>query len=74
MMAAARVGTLGAAESYLDSLINHERRGDWPYRRLGLDPIRALLARLGNPEHKLRSSISRVPRERDPPPFWWRRS
>ncbi len=30
-----------------------ERRPDWPYRRLGLDPIRALLARVGHPERAL---------------------
>jgi len=46
-------GALRAAEAYLDSLVNHERRADWPYRRLGLEPIRALLARLGNPERSL---------------------
>ncbi len=42
--------SLSAAERYLESLINLERRVDWPYRRLGLEPIRALLARIGHPE------------------------
>lgn len=46
-------GALQAAEAYLDSLVNHERRTDWPYTRLGLGPIRALLARLGHPEREL---------------------
>lgn len=46
-------GALQAAEAYLDSLVNHERRADWPYARLGLEPIRALLARLGHPEREL---------------------
>ena len=48
------IQTLDDAERYLEGLINLERRVDWPYTRMGLDPIRALLARLGNPERELR--------------------
>ncbi len=48
------IQTLDDAERYLEGLINLERRVDWPYTRMGLEPIRALLARLGNPERELR--------------------
>jgi dihydrofolate synthase/folylpolyglutamate synthase len=41
------------ASAWLRGLIDVERRPDWPYRRFSLDPIRALLARLGNPERAL---------------------
>jgi dihydrofolate synthase/folylpolyglutamate synthase len=44
---------LAGATAYLESLINVEKRPDWPYRRFSLDPVRALLARLGRPEHGL---------------------
>ena len=50
----ATIQSLAAAERYLEGLINLERRSDWPYTRLGLGPIRALLARLGHPERRLR--------------------
>ncbi len=40
---------LAGAEAWLAGLINVERRRDVPYERLGLEPIRALLARAGDP-------------------------
>jgi dihydrofolate synthase/folylpolyglutamate synthase len=45
---------IAQAGAWLESLINVERRPDWPYARLGLAPIRALLARLGDPHRDLR--------------------
>lgn len=47
------VRTLADAERWLRGLIDIERRPDIPYRRLGLDAIRALLARLGDPQRGL---------------------
>jgi dihydrofolate synthase / folylpolyglutamate synthase len=44
---------LEQATAWLRELIDVERRPDWPYHRFSLDPIRALLARLGNPERAL---------------------
>ncbi|MGI9592270.1 MAG: bifunctional folylpolyglutamate synthase/dihydrofolate synthase, partial [Myxococcota bacterium] len=44
---------IAEAGAWLEGLINVERRPDWPYSRLGLGPIRALLARLGSPEQGL---------------------
>jgi dihydrofolate synthase/folylpolyglutamate synthase len=41
------------AAAWLRSLIDVERRPDLPYGRLSLAPIRALLARMGNPERGL---------------------
>lgn len=41
------------AGAWLESLINVERRPDWPYARLGLAPIRRLLERLGEPHREL---------------------
>lgn len=41
------------AGAWLESLINFERRSDWPYARLGLDPVRRLLHRLGDPHQGL---------------------
>jgi dihydrofolate synthase/folylpolyglutamate synthase len=38
------------AAAWLRGLIDVEKRPEWPYRRFSLDPIRALLARLGHPE------------------------
>jgi len=38
------------AGAWLEGLINVERRPDWPYARMGLAPIRALLERLGSPQ------------------------
>jgi dihydrofolate synthase/folylpolyglutamate synthase len=43
------IRTLGEASAWLESLINVERRPDWPYRRFSLEPIRALLDRLSDP-------------------------
>jgi dihydrofolate synthase/folylpolyglutamate synthase len=40
---------LDEAAAWLESLINVEKRPDWPYRRFSLDPIRALLSRLSEP-------------------------
>ncbi|HVN38720.1 MAG TPA: folylpolyglutamate synthase/dihydrofolate synthase family protein [Myxococcota bacterium] len=53
--AAANAGlqSLEQATAWLRGLIDVERRPDWPYQRFSLDPIRALLARLGNPERAL---------------------
>jgi dihydrofolate synthase/folylpolyglutamate synthase len=45
--------SLEQATAWLRGLIDVERRPDWPYERFSLDPIRALLARLGNPERAL---------------------
>jgi dihydrofolate synthase/folylpolyglutamate synthase len=44
---------LEAATDYLDGLINVERRPDVPQARLGLDSIRQLLARVGDPHRSL---------------------
>lgn len=51
--ASADLQDLEQATAWLRGLIDVERRPDWPYRRFSLDPIRALLARLGNPERAL---------------------
>lgn len=45
--------TVEEAGAWLESLINFERRSDWPYARLGLDPIARLLQRLGDPHRGL---------------------
>jgi dihydrofolate synthase/folylpolyglutamate synthase len=45
--------TLRDAERYLDQLINREKKTQFDYERLGLAPIRALLASIGNPERGL---------------------
>jgi dihydrofolate synthase/folylpolyglutamate synthase len=45
--------SLESATAYLESLINVEKRPDWPYRRFSLDPVRALLERLGGPQQGL---------------------
>ena len=42
--------SVAEAGAWLESLINLERRSDWPYSRIGLGPIRALLARLDDPQ------------------------
>ena len=47
------IESLESATAYLESLINVEKRPDWPYRRFSLDPVRALLERLGRPERDL---------------------
>jgi dihydrofolate synthase/folylpolyglutamate synthase len=45
--------TLNDAERYLDGLINREKKTQYDYERLGLEPIRALLAEIGHPERGL---------------------
>ncbi|MFI5314629.1 MAG: bifunctional folylpolyglutamate synthase/dihydrofolate synthase [Myxococcota bacterium] len=45
--------TLSDAELYLDGLINREKKTQFDYERLGLAPIRALLAEIGHPERDL---------------------
>jgi dihydrofolate synthase/folylpolyglutamate synthase len=45
--------TLAEAERYLDGLVNRERGDTREYRRLGLGPVRRLLAALGHPERQL---------------------
>ncbi len=45
--------TVEDAAAWLEGLINVERRPDWPYARLGLGPIRSLLARLDEPQRAL---------------------
>lgn len=45
----APIRSLADASAWLEGLINVERRPDVPYARLGLDPVRRLLARLGDP-------------------------
>ncbi len=47
------IETLADAAAWLEGLINVERLPDLPVRRLGLEPIRRLLARLGNPQDGL---------------------
>ena len=44
------IETLREAERYLDGLINREQKTQYDYERLGLGPIRALLAAAGHPE------------------------
>jgi dihydrofolate synthase/folylpolyglutamate synthase len=45
--------SLAQASAWLESLINVERLPELPYSRLGLDPIRQLLARVGDPQRDL---------------------
>ncbi|HTO08061.1 MAG TPA: Mur ligase family protein [Myxococcota bacterium] len=45
-----KIETLRDAERYLDGLINREQKTQYDYERLGLGPIRALLAAVGSPE------------------------
>jgi len=45
----APIRSLADAAAWLEGLINVERRPDVPYARLGLDPVRRLLARVGDP-------------------------
>jgi dihydrofolate synthase/folylpolyglutamate synthase len=47
------IRSLADAAAWLEQLINVERRPDLPYARLGLEPIRELLARLGDPQRGL---------------------
>jgi dihydrofolate synthase/folylpolyglutamate synthase len=48
------IRSLEDAGAWLEGLINLEKRPDWPTARLGLGPVRRLLARLGSPEEELR--------------------
>jgi len=48
-----RFSSLAAAERWLDGLVNLERVASFDYEKLGLARIRALLARLGDPERGL---------------------
>ncbi|MFP6655104.1 MAG: hypothetical protein VCB25_05720, partial [Myxococcota bacterium] len=45
--------TLSDASSYLEGLINYERRPGFSYARLDLQPIQALLDRLDRPQESL---------------------
>jgi len=47
------LSTLEDAAQYLEGLIDRERRTDYVYRRLDLQPIRSLLDSLGSPEESL---------------------
>jgi dihydrofolate synthase/folylpolyglutamate synthase len=47
------IRTLEQAAAFLEGLLDVERRPDVPYSRLGLDAIRQLLARLGDPQRGL---------------------
>ncbi len=46
----APIRTAQQAAAWLEGLINVERRPDLPYKRLGLEPIRALLEAVGRPD------------------------
>jgi dihydrofolate synthase/folylpolyglutamate synthase len=48
------IQTLSQAAAYLESLINVEKQPEVPYSRLGLEPIRKLLERVGDPHRDLR--------------------
>jgi len=48
------IRTRADAEAWLEGLIDVERRRDLPPRRLGTGPVRALLARVGDPHAGLR--------------------
>jgi dihydrofolate synthase/folylpolyglutamate synthase len=41
------------AAAWLRGLIDVEKKPDWPYRRMSLEPIRKLLERMGHPERGL---------------------
>ena len=47
------VRTLEEAGAWLEGLINVERRPDWPYARMGLEPVRRLLERVDEPQRGL---------------------
>lgn len=49
----APIRSLADASAWLEGLIDVERRPELPYRRLGLEPVRRLLARLGDPHASL---------------------
>jgi len=48
------IRTAKEAAAYLEGLINVEKQPEVPYERLGLEPIRRLLDRLGDPHRDLR--------------------
>ena len=48
-----KIRSLSDAEAYLDGFVDRERRMDFDYETLGLERIRQLLSRLGNPERGL---------------------
>jgi dihydrofolate synthase/folylpolyglutamate synthase len=50
---AASIRTASEAADYLEGLINLERRPDFPYHRVSLEPIRELARRLGEPQRGL---------------------
>jgi dihydrofolate synthase/folylpolyglutamate synthase len=50
---AASIRTASEAADYLEGLINLERRPDFPYHRVDLEPIRELVRRLGQPQRGL---------------------
>jgi dihydrofolate synthase/folylpolyglutamate synthase len=43
--------SVAEAGAWLESLINLEQRSDWPSGRVGLEPVRALLDLLGQPQN-----------------------
>jgi dihydrofolate synthase/folylpolyglutamate synthase len=47
------IRTLGDAQAWLEGLVHVERSPEIPYARLGLEPIRRLLARVGDPHASL---------------------
>ncbi|MEE8508511.1 MAG: folylpolyglutamate synthase/dihydrofolate synthase family protein [Myxococcota bacterium] len=49
----AAIVSAAQAEAYLNGLINLERQPEFSMERLGLEPIRALLERVGHPERGL---------------------
>jgi len=51
--ASAPIRSLEEAAAWLEGLIDLEKQPEIPYRRLGLDAIRRLLARLGDPQRGL---------------------
>ncbi len=53
-MSVGPIDDAAAAAAWLEGLIDVEKNPQLPYARLGLDPVRRLLARLGNPQHGLR--------------------
>jgi len=52
-LSAGPIEDVGAAAAWLEGLLDVEKRPDLPYARLGLAPIRRLLARLGDPQRDL---------------------
>ncbi len=53
-MSVGAIDDAAAAAAWLEGLIDVEKNPDLPYARLGLEPIRRLLARLGDPQRGLR--------------------